>query len=321
MQDEFWGRIKFEGKLEDISRIVCKEFALGKFISNKLVLTGYEDFNFILKTNKGRYFVKVFANTRDIKECKRIIDIMSKVIAAKVSTPKLFKSKSGYLFVDRKAALRLCVMEYIDGKDFYNSKKSPTIEQIKDIAMNAAKINSLNIKPYPVYDRWAIVYFKKEFKRKSRYLKPEDLKSLKPLLKAFDELKIETLPHAFVHGDIRCGNVVQDKNRLWIVDFSVSNYYPRINELSVMACSIFFNEHNTEISQKNIDFAVTEYQKVLPLTKRELQGLPIFIKLAHAMQILLASYYKYGKKIKSKESEYFLNQGRVGLKQMSELYP
>lgn len=122
-----------------------------------------------------------------------------------------------------------------------------------------------------------------------------------------------------VHGDIIATNVMKDKkNKLWIIDFAVSNYYPRIQELAVMACNILFDEKNKKKSETNLKTALEEYQKTIELTPREIEVLPTYIKLAHAMHILEANYEKVAEKNDSDENEYWLNQGRTGLKQMSE---
>jgi Ser/Thr protein kinase RdoA (MazF antagonist) len=140
---------------------------------------------------------------------------------------------------------------------------------------------------------------------------------MKPLLQEFKDLKIQKLPRCFVHGDIISPNVIRDKKRkIWIIDFSVSNYYPRIQELAVLACNMFFCENDKEKSEENLKLALKEYQKNIKLTAKELKSLPVYIKFAHAMHILSANYQKIVKKNNSAENEYFLRQGRLGLAQI-----
>jgi len=321
MEDIFWKRIGYKGNLKEISEIICKDYNLGKYASSKLVLVGYEDFNFSLKTEKRDYFVKVFANFRNLEDCKRYVKIIKAAIKAGVSVPKLFKSDQGYLHIINieKNKLRLCVMEYIEGDNFYNLNKPLNEEEVKFIASQAALINSINIKPYFIYDHWAIINFLKEFKKKSKYLSPGDLELVKPLVQEFSDLQVDKLPHSFVHGDILTTNVIKDKNnKLWIIDFSVSNYYPRIQELAVLACNLFFNSKDKSASEKNMEMVLKEYQKTIKLTPKELSSLQVYIKLAHAMHVLAPNYEKAVEKNTSKENEYWLGQGRAGLKQMSE---
>lgn len=317
--NKFFQRIDYDGKLEDVSLALCNDFDIGELVSNKLVMAGYEDFNFILETTKNKYFIKVFANFRSDEDCIRYIDILLKVIQEGVSFPKLLKFNESYFHTKsiNNTKLRLCVMEYIDGESYYFLGEKPSIDEIKFLAYQAALINSIDIKPEFIYDSWAATSFLNEFKNKGKYLSQQDLKVVEPLVKKFKDIDIEKLPHCFVHGDIIATNVMKDKNgKIRIIDFAVSNYYPRIQELAVLACNILFDEEDKLKSESNLRVALDEYQKVIKLTQRELEVLPTYIKLAHAMHILLSSYEKMVEKNDSKENEYWLNQGRIGLFQI-----
>lgn len=320
MEALFKQRIGFSGDLKEISKIICKDFNLGKFLNCEIIFIGYEDFNFSLTTTKSKFFVKIYANFRTLDDCKRNTEIMVKTLEAGVYIPKLYKSNQGYLHILKmgRLTLRMCVMDFINGKDFFTSQNKITKKDMLSIAHQASLIDLINIKPKKIYDSWAITNFLLEFKKKSKYLDTDDLKLIKPLLKEFKDLKIEALPFCFTHGDIIRTNVIKDKNnKLWIVDFSVSNYYPRIQELAVIACDILFNSDNKKESNQNLKDALKEYQKGIKLTSRELAFLPIYIKLAHAMHVLCATYEKKVNKNNSKENEYFLNIGKSGLRQMN----
>lgn len=318
MEGVFKQRIGFSGDLKDISMQVCKDYGLGEFRSNRLILMGYEDFNFIIETSSNSYMVKVFANFRNMEDCKRYVDVMEKAAGAGVAIPKLLSSKHGSLYIKDVAGtkLRLCVMEFIDGKTIFEVGKKLSVEDVRSLAHQAALINSIKIKPKPVYDHWAIANFPAEYEKKAKYLSKDDLELVIPLVKKFGDIDIKNLPHCFVHGDIIATNVMRDKNnRLWIIDFAVSNYYPRIQELAVLACNLLFDETSREKSLKNRKIALDEYQKTVPLTKKELEALPAYIELAHGMHVLSANFEKVVNNVKLKENEYWLNQGRMGLRQ------
>ena len=146
----------------------------------------------------------------------------------------------------------------------------------------------------------------------------EDLVLIKPLISKFEELNIERLPHCFVHGDIISTNVIKAKNKLWIIDFAVSNYYPRIQELAVLSCNLFFDEESKKNSTENLKIALKEYQEIVSLTQNEIKALPTYIELAHGMHLLSANYEKVKNNNQTKENEYWINQGRIGLKQFIE---
>lgn len=319
MESVFKQRIGFDGDLKDISNVICKDFNLGNFVNYQIILIGYEDFNFSLETDKGKFFVKIFSNERTLNDCKRNVDVIVKSIEAGVSVPKIYSSDQGFLHILKidKSTLRLCVMDFIDGRDFFSSKKPITKKDILSLAHQAALMNTIKLKPSKIYDTWAITNFLLEFEKKSSCLEKEDFDIIYPLVEEFKYLKVETLPHCFVHGDIIRTNVIKDKKgKLWIVDFSVSNYYPRIQELAVLACDILFNQHDKSESEQNFKNALKEYQKTIKLTQKELESLPTYIKLAHAMHVLGATYEKKAKNNLSEENEYFLGIGRAGIMQV-----
>ncbi len=318
MEKKFKKRIGYKGDLKEISLQICKDYNLGRFISNNLILMGYEDFNFILKTTKGKYFVKIFANFRTLEDCRRYVEVIKKAIEAKISTPKLYKSEQDYLYLVEinNIKLRLCIMEFVDGKTLFESKEKLSKEEIKYLAHQAALINSLNLRPKFVDDEWAITNLLNSFNQKRNSLSKENLEYIKPLVDKFKNLKIGELPHCFVHGDIISTNVMKDKKgKLWIIDFAVSNYYPRIQELAVLACNLLFDKNSKDNSKENLSIALKEYEKRIRLTKEELKALPTYIEFAHAMHLLCANFERVSKGNNSYENEYWFNQGMGGLKQ------
>jgi Ser/Thr protein kinase RdoA (MazF antagonist) len=317
--ESFKKRIEFEGSTKDIALEICKDYNLGEFKSSKLILCGYEDYNFILETTKKEYFVKVFASFRDQKGCERYINIMDKAIEAKISTPKIYKINNNSLYSKTISGsnIRLCVMEHIEGKTFYELGRKLTPEEIKIVARQAAHINSIDLHPNHIYDSWAITHFLKEYKEKRSHLKPKDQAMIDPLVKEFKDMNIDSLPHCFAHGDIIATNLMKDKNnKLKIIDFSVSNYYPRIQELAVISCSLLLDRRGWNPTKESVDILLSEYQKITPLTKRELEVFPTYLKLAHAMHILGAGFQESAENNHSDENKYWLNTGRKGLEQM-----
>jgi len=309
-------RINYNGDFSDIVSIVCKDYNIGSCVSYGIVTMGYEDLNVIIQTNKGKYFAKFFASDRDAKECKRYVDVMLKVLAAGVSHPKLYKSQQGYLHTIKIGlnTVRLCLMEYIEGKTFYELGINPTSSEIKFLANQAAVINQIAFKPKFIYDQWAIMNFRKEYGKKGKYLSDVDKELVYPLYEKFLKFNADELPHCFVHGDILKTNVLKASDgRLYILDFAVSNYYPRIVELSVFFC-FFLNKKGFPKTEKMFKVALAEYRKTIKLTAAEIAALPFFLDLAHAMHILEANYQKIVKNNMSAENNYWLELGRIGLK-------
>lgn len=158
----------------------------------------------------------------------------------------------------------------------------------------------------------AIINFEQEYKNKRKYLSEEQKVCFDNILKKFKEINIKKLPKGFVHGDIISTNVMKDINKsLWIIDFAVSNYLPRIIDLAIIACNMCLINDSEEKTIKNISLLLNEYNKYNKLTDYELECFITFYKLANAMHILQTQYI-----IKtdgdSAENQYWLNEGIVG---------
>lgn len=161
----FYKKIGYDGKFSKISKIICKRFSLGEYKSETLVEVGYEDFNFIIETTRGKYFIKIFSDFRTEKDCQRYVGIMLTVLEKGISFPELLKSKQGYLnIVDVNGTrLRFVVMQFIDGDSYFNLAAKPNSSEIKELAKQAALINSIDICPSFVYDSWAVVNILNEY--------------------------------------------------------------------------------------------------------------------------------------------------------------
>jgi len=318
-EKEFQSRINYQGELTNLLAQVSQDFDLGKYLSHTINEIGYEDLNIALITKQGKYFVKIFSSIRKLDDCYRFINIVNTVIKAGVSHPKLFKANGDYLYEygHGNSKTYLCVMEFVDGDSFYGLKREPTQKEMLAITDIAVQINSIDYRPPYIYDSWAVPNIEKEYLVAKPYLKAEDDQELVPLIEEVKKIDFNTLPHAFVHGDLIKTNVLLNKdNQLFVIDFSVSNYYPRIQELAILLVNMFFSEKDLSSYGDIYDLILTRYQKTLLLEKQEIELLPLYIKFAHAMHIIGATREKGLNGDNSAENSYWLNLGRTGLSYM-----
>lgn len=277
-----------------------------------------------LNTTKGSYFVKIFAKHRHQAAPSVIVKAMELAMKAGISTPKVHRSKDGYLSsikVDGHT-MKVCVTDFIKGKTFWEPKERLSIDDIKFIARQAAMMNMIKYRLGGDEELWGSSWSRLNlplaFKERGKYLTPQDRRLISPVVKEYERLKVKTLPRAFVHADIAKGNIIRDeRGRLWTVDFSAAGHYPRILELGYIAKTMLIGKTKNE-TKKNIYAALKEYQTILPLTKREIRALPTMVKAMGAGSIIFFLSMKtfYGKDV-PKINEKYLKEARFGLKQMS----
>ena len=131
--EKYGKRIGLNTELENISKIICEKCNLGQFISNKLITIGFEDYNYCLKTTKGKYCVKIFSNERTKNEIKSYLDRIRAVANSNVSAPKPLIINNDILisFNYNNVHYDLCVFEYVDGKNFFEINKNIIQKYIK----------------------------------------------------------------------------------------------------------------------------------------------------------------------------------------------
>lgn len=311
----FQQRINFQGDLRFLLSRVCEDFGLGDYKLHRVITVGYEDLNILVCSNTDSYLVKILAGFRDENDRLRYSEIIQEVAKSEVAHPKLYQSNQGYLYsiTLEKSTTHLFVMQFISGKSFYDLGTRPSKQEIAFLSRQAALINQFVIKPQYMYDSWAIVNFVKEYEEVKFHLEKQDVDLIEPLSLQFREIDLNSLPHCFVHGDIIETNVLKDEqDNLWIIDFAVSNFNPRIQELAILGCNLLFDEKNQGEFLDNYYLALDEYGKVIMLTEPEINLLPVFIQVAHAMHIIGATKSKL-KGEDSKENQYWFRTGRQGL--------
>lgn len=300
----------------DFCAEICLSFGLGNFIEKEPVTVGYEDHNMIFRTTLGTFFVKVFRRT--VENATQLINSIRKAINLGVSHPDIYLPPVGGLG-DINGTM-VSVQEYLEGKTFYDLGRKPNIQEIKLIARQVALIHQIDIKLVPEYNQWAIINFENEYLTKKLFLDDEDYFLIHNLYEKFKKVDISKLPHSFVHGDIISTNVMIDQaDQIRIIDFGTSGYYPRIFDLAVIMCNLCLVE-NTLKSQERAMILVEEYQKHAELTQAEIELLPIFSGIANALHVIGVTHFtKTNQAINSAENEYWVSQGRLGLKQLSEI--
>lgn len=312
MTEKYYARINYEGDIADELIEVAEDFEIGEYKRHSLIEVGYEDFNLKLTTSTGNYFVKIFASNRTDSDIERYVSIMNAVTDAKIPHPTLLKSNTNDYLFKTVVGLELVVMQWLDGPTLYDLQTPPISEIRAKLAEIAAKIAQINFKPQFLYDSWSVQNFAAEFKLNQASLTKEDDALVSAALQNYLTLDLNNLPEAFVHGDIISTNVMISDSRPYVIDFSVANWQPRINELAVLASNLFFDLESPRNSQSLLDELIREYSKHATLTDQELAALPIIVDAAHAMHVVGASK-TIAQGDHSDENQFWLESGRSGL--------
>lgn len=283
----------------------------------KLWKFGYEDFNFIIETKNQKYFVKIFHKGRTSQDCSNYMDRIKLSNSIDINAPKIISSDS--IDIDDKN-LKFVILEFINGKSFLDLGEIPNETEIKEIIRQMANIHKTSLKSDFIYDTWTITNFTNEFNAKGQFLDKQYYERFRELSDKLQNVNLSKLPHSFVHGDIISSNVIKDNdNKLWIIDFAVSNYLPRIIDLVVTGYNLCQDPDSKGNTQKNLKLIISEYEKYNKLTDYEKQVIPLFYDIGNAMGILQINALKQNGEY-SEEDEYWLKVSEQGLKYSDEQF-
>ncbi len=309
--ENFFERIDVNSSLNEIAQMICSKCGIDDYISSQIVEVGYEDFNFIIETKNKKYFVKIFHKCRTSQNCSNCMDRINLSNKIDINTPKTICFDS--IKIEDKN-LKFVIFEYINGKSFLDLEEMPNETEIKEIIRQMANIHRAELKSDFIYDIWTITNFTKEFETKGKYLDQQYYEKFKELSDKLKKVDLKKLPHSFVHGDIISSNVIKDNNnKLWIIDFAVSNYLPRIIDLVVTGDNLCLDPNSKENTIKNFKSIINEYEKYNKLVDYEKEIIPLFFDLENAMGILQINSIKQSGEY-SKEDEYWLKVSEQGLK-------
>ncbi|HVT01366.1 MAG TPA: phosphotransferase [Patescibacteria group bacterium] len=308
-------RLTYSGSLEPVVIRLSDQYGIGTPNDFSIIGVGYEDCNVIIDSQKGKFVAKIFQKGRTQDEITRYISTMERVVAAGINHPPLIRTNNrDTVYNDSDTGLSMVLMDFIDGKTYLDLKRAPTPEERKSIIEQAAKINNLSYHPPYIFDSWAIPNIKEMFRKTKEFIDPNDLKLVEEVLRRYDQIPISTLPTCFVHGDFTKSNVLKGTDgKIYILDFSVANWYPRIQELAVIGANLLHDDSNVSITERS-QVVAEEYGSINPLTPAEIENLPNYTLAGVAMEFMGSYQEKYLNGNDTEETEYWLNLGREGLR-------
>jgi len=310
-------RLNYSGNLSPLVDRFCIAYEVGKPTKFSVIETGYEDCNVIVETSDNKFVAKIFSKGRSQEDITRYTTIMEKAVEAGVNHPPLMKTGNGSIvYTDNQASgISLVLMKFVEGKNFIELDRVPNTDERQMVIKQAVKVNDIDYHPSYLFDYWAIPNIKVMFEKVKRFLQPDDLKMIERVIARYSEIPLDALPHCFVHGDFTKANVLKgDDGKIYILDFSVSNWYPKIQEISVIVANLLYDKDNPSTLHERIDLVLNEYSRLKSLTEEERKYIYPYALAGVAMEFLGAHQEKYINGNDTEETDFWMNLGRDGLK-------
>lgn len=311
----FQDRISYSGPLDLLIKEILQEYNLGEYIKHEIIEIGFEDLNIKLCTNLGTYLIKFYAKYKSRKEIQNILPIIEEAISLGIKHPKIYYSEGKGLNRIRKNGKNIyfIIIEYIDAPNLLDSKLKLTKEDKIFLTNQIALFSKMKSKQLEVYDEWAVLNLQKEYEDLEKDLDIAEIEFLKKRIDiVFHKIKFEKLPKTFIHGDITATNLIKKDSDLYIIDFSVASYSPRIQDLAILLTNTIFNNNDFESVEDDYDLILNEYLKLIELSDYEINALPYYLIAVYLTNIIgVIKNKKRG--FYTSEAEYWLMLGYRGI--------
>lgn len=200
----FYERIHNIKDLRLLAERICEHYSLGEPINQEHIEIGYEDFNMILSTSTGKYFIKILNKSRPKSEQIRLVNILEKAINGKVNVPRIHQVNGNSIFelnINNKK-LSIIVMDYINGTNMLLLNRDFNQNEICSVAKEIAKINRINFQVEPYYDEWTITNFESEYNKKIQKIDAEDKILVSKVYEQMLKVDFSKFRKSYIHADI-----------------------------------------------------------------------------------------------------------------------
>ncbi|HAM96595.1 TPA: hypothetical protein DCP76_02220 [Patescibacteria group bacterium] len=284
-----------KGLTEILLTKLCNQYEIGKLLFFSTIALASEDQNLCFQTDKGEYIAKVFAENRTIEDIEKEIEVTNKMIEEGFQHPQLYKNNEGkFITTDSDTKQNILVMDFAEGESFVKLQRPPRWKETTRIAEQTTLIHHTDYKPTDIKEKWAISNIHTLYKEASetRNFPVTDLELIRQAVAMYQSIPLDKLPHCLVHGALTKNNVLRKKwEEVIILNFSASDYLPRIHELAVMASDLLQDEtlrvpEPLEVKTKYLVKLFNRLDPEFPITKIEREYLYSYTIAATAVSLM-----------------------------------
>jgi Ser/Thr protein kinase RdoA (MazF antagonist) len=272
--------------LRDLVTHVAAEYELGDVRAWSVLTTGYEDCNVNLRTTDAHVVVKVFATERPVAIALRTARLITRAQAAGVRHPRL-RADATDAVVHEFDGHRMIVMDFAPGRTFYDLGHAPDDAGLAKVVEQAVRIHSVDERPDPVFDPWAIVNLVPLAGKVAGLLDDNVRPLVNGVVSDLPGTGWAALPEALIHADLTAGNVVLGPDgEVAVLDFALANRWPRLQEIAVIAASLLHGRPEPLPARMSMVADMYSAAAPAPLTAAERDALHVFGRAAAAMELL-----------------------------------
>ena len=282
------------------------QYSLDKLLDFQGISAGVTNTNYLVTTESEKYILTIFENT-SIDELPFYIELMAFLSGEGVACPQpILNNQKKYLsLLKNKPAL---IVPFINGSEVTSVHSEHCFEVGKALANLHLKAQNYRITKKNSRD---IDWIKKTFLELSQKISAENYQIITEECTFLDEYTKDNLAEGIIHADLFKDNVLINNGR---VSGMIDLYYACTDKY-IYDLSITINDwcidNKGEIESEKLKHFIDGYESIRKLEAKEMDALPIYLRLA-ALRFWLSRLYDFynireGEKIITKDPNHFKN--------------
>lgn len=292
----------FDAFLEDVK----KAYNFKEIYRYIPILDGYEEANIKLITEKGNYYIKIFAKERTLELVESYVNVLVEAEKKNVALIRLVEGENGFFNTIQESIIPVYyyITHSFEGEDF--SQIVPTLDDMINIINEVAKFNTLYFPILPGYDSWGNKNLVSEYQQTVQQIPKDTIEMVKPIVDEMSQLDDTKFSKSIIHGDLQRKNVLKNKKGEYcLVDLSCMRIDAKVYELSIFLAWFCLDENNWKDRENIIKTVISKYSRVHTLSQKEMQSLPLLIKAAYAGYLRKTSWLIGGGDISQETRDWF----------------
>lgn len=263
--------------------------SVGKIQDSKPIEEGYEDANYLLTTERGKFVLKIFNKNRSLEMVKSCVKVFTECRLNNISVIEILVDFGDGLgvFENGENKTYYMITKFFEGKNYQDT--TPQISEMLHIAEILAKLNTLNFPVVEDYDSWGNKNLAKEYKLNKDKMGNMDNSLVKKSYEEFLSIDWSGFEKSVIHGDMQRKHVLKSGDEFRILDFGCAAFDYKAIDLSTYLAWFCLQEDTWEYCDLIYKEVVEIYNRIHHLSLLEIKALPILIRAAYAAYYLKTS--------------------------------
>ena len=295
--------------------LVASHFHLGTIQKHTPILTGYQDCNVDITTDKGRFVVKFFSSEKTKERIHDVVSAHSACTLAHIPMPELIMGNGDSYILEIPGKLHpsyVCVFSYVDGKPL--TKTPVTDSDMSNLAHIASRIHTLQKPKSRYYDTMGIINVPNEYKLKHDALSADEQSEIAPVVSKLSRIKFSDFHQSVIHGSLEKENILKTADGgLSILDLGCMDYNASILDIATLIANMTIYTPE-EKRRHSIHEIITSYTKTSPISDKELSALPTLIRAQYAAYIIAMTHHMRIDHDMTKQTQTWLDRGWDGFR-------